>query len=491
MHDFRFGNLLRELRESRGLSQYQLGKLVGVTNRAVSKWETGSAKPKTTLLLQLADVLDVPVETLLNGNPEPYDEPSADPALKKELWEQMYVRMKKTYHTYFCYQIENRLQSEKRWAMTGDVLRRMRCLAEFVHLAEEQGEYVREQFGLYSFFTANSMGITDINPLPPHYHCPSCGRIEFTEENCFWDLPEKMCLCGQKYKRDGHRIPYDLYWQQAAFHPTFRVRPRFMEKAEELLKKVFYEYNVYPVEQGRKHKKTYLLIPLEDAVQYPDPIPQEYLQGTITKYGKVSLVAYTNLQGIYELEQMTNTSVHRIDYTSDAVLQSCLLRTEEDLPGSYRKNMELLMKEFQPESMADCIKLIGLRHTPWEWHEKCLFLRKNHGLTLKEIPVFREDIFQHIRSGLLSVGETESGLAVCITEQILRGKYRNTEPDRDTKANLRNMGTESWFSDILPDIPYLFPKGFGLMTMQETMWFIWYFRNTPDAYREITERLKS
>ncbi|MBR4962062.1 MAG: helix-turn-helix transcriptional regulator, partial [Clostridia bacterium] len=37
----------------RELSQYQLGELVGVTNRAVSKWETGSAKPKTTLLLRL------------------------------------------------------------------------------------------------------------------------------------------------------------------------------------------------------------------------------------------------------------------------------------------------------------------------------------------------------------------------------------------------------------------------------------------------------
>jgi len=185
---------------------------------------------------------------------------------------------------------------------------------------------------------------------------------------------------------------YDLYWHQAAFHPAFRVRPQFMEKAEELLKKAFCEYKVYPVEQGNAYNRTYLLIPSEETVYYPDTVPREYLQGTIHKYGKVSLIAYKNLQGIYELEQMTNTSVHRIDYTSEEIKQACLLRTDERLPGNYRENTELLIKNFRPESMADCIRLYGLRHTPREWHEKCLYLQEKYGLSLNQIPVFREDI---------------------------------------------------------------------------------------------------
>ncbi|MBR5444605.1 MAG: helix-turn-helix domain-containing protein [Clostridia bacterium] len=485
MHDYRFGNRLRELREKCGMSQYQVGQLVGVTNRAVSKWETGAAKPKTALLLRLAEVLHVPLETLLSGSPELDDEPPEEPALKKDLWEQMYIRMKETYHTYFCYQIENRLQSEKRWAMTSDVLRRLQCLAEFVRLSNEQGEYVREQSGLYSFFTANSMGITDINPLPPHYHCPACGWIEFTKEDCPWDLPEKICRCGQKYNREGHRILYDLYWQNAAFHPAFRVRPQFMDEAEELLKIAFSEYNVCMVEQKKEQQRTYLLIPDDEPVHLPDPVPQEYLQGTIMRYGKVSLIAYRNLQGVYELEQMTNTSVRRIDYTSEKILQTCLLRTEQEIPENYRKKLEPFLKKFQPETMADCIKIMGLLHTPREWHEQCLFLRENYGLTLKEIPVFREDIFEHIRTGLFSVGETESGLAVCITDKILRGTYRNQAVNRVAEGNLRSMGTEPWFRDVLPHIPWLFPKALGLMTMQEHMWYIWYTQNMPEALLRI------
>ena len=38
MRDYRFGNFPQELRMRRGLSQYQLGMLVGVSNKAVSKW---------------------------------------------------------------------------------------------------------------------------------------------------------------------------------------------------------------------------------------------------------------------------------------------------------------------------------------------------------------------------------------------------------------------------------------------------------------------
>lgn len=39
MKDYSFGNFLRELRERSSLSQYQLGSLVGLSNKAVSKWE--------------------------------------------------------------------------------------------------------------------------------------------------------------------------------------------------------------------------------------------------------------------------------------------------------------------------------------------------------------------------------------------------------------------------------------------------------------------
>lgn len=65
MENGNFGEHLRRLREAKGLSQFQLGKLVGVSDKAVSKWENGYAKPKGSLVLKLSKVLSVSVEQLL------------------------------------------------------------------------------------------------------------------------------------------------------------------------------------------------------------------------------------------------------------------------------------------------------------------------------------------------------------------------------------------------------------------------------------------
>ena len=45
MNDYTFGNYIFEQRRKRGLSQTELADLLGVTNKAVSKWENGRAKP--------------------------------------------------------------------------------------------------------------------------------------------------------------------------------------------------------------------------------------------------------------------------------------------------------------------------------------------------------------------------------------------------------------------------------------------------------------
>ncbi len=67
MNDFQFGNYLYEKRTEKGLSQAELGAQLGVSNKAVSKWESGAAKPQTAKLLRLAEILGVSVEELLSG----------------------------------------------------------------------------------------------------------------------------------------------------------------------------------------------------------------------------------------------------------------------------------------------------------------------------------------------------------------------------------------------------------------------------------------
>ena len=65
MNDFKFGNYIFELRTKAKLSQTDLANQVGVTNKAVSKWENGKAKPTTAVLKKLAVLFDIPIEKLL------------------------------------------------------------------------------------------------------------------------------------------------------------------------------------------------------------------------------------------------------------------------------------------------------------------------------------------------------------------------------------------------------------------------------------------
>ncbi len=61
------GTLIRALREERGLTQRQLADALGVTDKAVSKWERGGGCPDIELLPGLSERLGTPVETLLDG----------------------------------------------------------------------------------------------------------------------------------------------------------------------------------------------------------------------------------------------------------------------------------------------------------------------------------------------------------------------------------------------------------------------------------------
>lgn len=67
-NDYAFGNLITALRTERGFSQFQLGKLLGVSDKAVSKWENGNAKPRIATCYRLADILGISLDELLSSS---------------------------------------------------------------------------------------------------------------------------------------------------------------------------------------------------------------------------------------------------------------------------------------------------------------------------------------------------------------------------------------------------------------------------------------
>ena len=70
MTDYKFGNYIYELRSKAGLSQSELAAEIGVTNKAVSKWEMGKAKPSVETIRKLAALFHISVDDLLKKREE-------------------------------------------------------------------------------------------------------------------------------------------------------------------------------------------------------------------------------------------------------------------------------------------------------------------------------------------------------------------------------------------------------------------------------------
>ena len=66
MDKYKFGEYIYNKRKSLGLTQEELGRRLGVTNKAVSKWEVGETLPDITLVYPLASILGVSVDELLS-----------------------------------------------------------------------------------------------------------------------------------------------------------------------------------------------------------------------------------------------------------------------------------------------------------------------------------------------------------------------------------------------------------------------------------------
>ena len=67
MDQIKIGKFISECRKNKNLTQMQLAERLGVTDRAVSKWETGRAMPDPSLMLDLCAILDINVNELLSG----------------------------------------------------------------------------------------------------------------------------------------------------------------------------------------------------------------------------------------------------------------------------------------------------------------------------------------------------------------------------------------------------------------------------------------
>ena len=157
---------------------------------------------------RIAEMIEADVKPIPDGTYNPYIE-GAEQTLKESADKAIKDRYGDNPHEFIVDRMEKELGSIlKNGFSTLYIL-----ASKLVERSKNDGYYVGSRGSVGSSFIAYLLGISDVNPLPAHYLCKSCGYFIFIKDaGSGYDLENRVCPeCGVEMKGDGHNIPFETF----------------------------------------------------------------------------------------------------------------------------------------------------------------------------------------------------------------------------------------------------------------------------------------
>ena len=470
MKNYSFGNFLYELRTRIGLTQYQLGALVGVSDKAVSKWENGSSMPQSNLLNRLSEVLGVSVDELLTCKYHSFDKKDEKGvfAMEKQFWEKVFAAMHERFGNPAPIEVVNRLLSEQAELQGSEMIAYFDFLSLLAEETKKREEHLLVRGAVGSSLVSYLLDITPADPMKPHYECPVCHAFFFDDSaRDSWDLPPKTCSCGAEMKADGHNIPFDVIRHAIHHNAGFSigVSPEMFDDARGMLQDYF--------EDCTLTKEDY------------EPVIVSHFSVSAGGQKRSVMLFRAEMLTLYKaLEQATHTRFDEIRITPDEMLQAfreCDTDGITEFKSDFMKNMLCIIA---PKTFYELLQISGFAHGTHVWTNNGSGLIKQ-GYSASDIIAFRDDVFDYVQTKMHAHGLPDTGLAFTVMENARKGFYEKDGIPADEEACLRAIGAEEWFMDSIKKVMYLFPKAQGVACVKTAIALMWYKLYHPQEFYDI------
>ena len=360
---------------------------------------------------------------------------------REETWDKAYKRIFELYGEDPDFRIVNCFLSEKAALSHYGVAEYFEELAGICQESiEKYNEKLIVKNTVASCFTAYLLGASEINPLPPHYYCKTCQRVEWTNEaDCVFDIRgTRRCECGAIMRADGYNLPYETY------------------------------------------------VPYAQKLKTKDPVPENYkdlFESLTKKHFQWSLLGAA--QAVNLLGQATGVRPEEIDL-SDREVKYRLLGG--DFSCMHPKLAEFLKQAYtivQPSNYHELLKLIGMAHGTQTWRNNAEDLLMNGKCRLADIPATRDEVFIMIRDAMREHGVYDTGFAYDVANKTRKGYYFEHGMDGHTIDTLKSLGFNDWFASYLLGVRYMSSKALSVMDLKYIILLTWYQTYYPKLFAEV------
>lgn len=494
-----FGTILRKKRKQCGLSQYQLGMLLNVSDKAISKWENDLARPKSQLLYRLTTILGITVDELFAGEKNIDHKKSSCISKQQQeyLWNKVYSNLMKRYADKPPIEMISRFEMEKLAFMNTDMIFFFDLISKISEKALQRGCPVITEGGIGASFVAYLLGASDVNPLSPHYYCPTCKVVEFVPETFDgWELEKRNCNnCHTPLVADGHNIPFEIYRHAIGKNASFDlvISRCFYEEAEEMITQYFGNDRIAvlspPLEavanRNIAQMKTYA-IQTSDMQEYKgiDFVACSYNEyyNCISDKPYINLIFKDDYEKYITLVKLVNIPTTEIDFWDKKVQQAFCRGDIGEIPNFGLHSLPQLFHKFHIKNMADILQVYGIALCASVLSENKVNAYINRQKSLAEVVAYRDDVFLYICSKMKEQGYLEIGFAYKVMDQARKGNYSLIGVDEYVRKLLLDIGVSEEYIACLEETAYLFPKAQGVIQVKQALILLWYKIYYPKEY---------